>query len=136
MKSTVESAWRQRAAGQRHVNRDKDCLGLAPIVNPTGMAWVFDDRPRGIDPRTKKAPVESHGDNWRACEPFARDARTEARCLKGGDVRGGKDLAAEKEAKAERKKRAILDRLVQDCEKTLERRPRLRGGAGTLSETV
>ena len=33
---------------------DLDCRGLALVVNPTGMTWRFDYKPRGLDPATGK----------------------------------------------------------------------------------
>ena len=48
-KATIDTGWRRRKPEQRLIVRDKDCRGLALIVNPTGMAWAFAYRPRGID---------------------------------------------------------------------------------------
>ena len=49
-KTTIDAAWRRRKAGQRLIVRDKDCRGLALIVNPTVMTWTYAYRPRGTDP--------------------------------------------------------------------------------------
>ena len=35
-KATIDAAWRQRNADTRLIVRDKECRGLALIVNPTG----------------------------------------------------------------------------------------------------
>jgi hypothetical protein len=51
-KATVDGAWRRRKQDQRLIVRDKDCRGLALIVNPTGMTWSCAYRPRGNDPLT------------------------------------------------------------------------------------
>src|SRR3954468_17874782 len=48
-KATIDAAWRRRAPELRVILRDKDCRGLALIVNPTAMAWTYAYRPRGAD---------------------------------------------------------------------------------------
>ena len=53
-KATIDAAWRRRTPGSRLIIRDKDCRGLALIVNPTSMAWSYAYRPRGTDPVTRK----------------------------------------------------------------------------------
>ena len=37
-KATVDAVWRRRKAGHRMIVRDKDCRGLALMVNATAMA--------------------------------------------------------------------------------------------------
>jgi hypothetical protein len=39
-RSTIDAAWRRRAAGLRTVIGDFECRGLALIVNATSMSWV------------------------------------------------------------------------------------------------
>ena len=51
-KATIDAAWRRRKADQRLIVRDKDCRGLALIVNPTVMTWSYAYRPRGTDALT------------------------------------------------------------------------------------
>ena len=46
-KTTIDASWRRRKAEQRLIVRDKDCRGLALIVNPTVMTWTYTYRPRG-----------------------------------------------------------------------------------------
>jgi hypothetical protein len=53
-RDTITAAWRRRAADQRIIIRDAWCRGLALVVNPTGMAWRYDYRPRGTDPASGK----------------------------------------------------------------------------------
>ena len=133
-KSTIEGAWRRRAPDQRLIIRDKDCRGLALIVNPTGMAWSYAYRPRGTDPLTGRrwpnrtvtlGNPETHSPD---------DARTAANRIKG-QAKAGADPAAEKRAKAEAERRkwgATLQRLAEEYAKALPKRPKLRG-TGTVS---
>jgi hypothetical protein len=37
---TIEAAWKRRVLGKRLVLRDRECRGLALVVNPTSMAWT------------------------------------------------------------------------------------------------
>lgn len=134
-RATIETAWRQRARDQRLIVRGRECRGLALIVNPTTMAWSYAYRPRGNDPRTGKrwpnrtmtiGNPETHSPDG---------ARTEANRLKG-DVKGGKDPAAERRAAAEaerRKRSTLLGGLADEYEQALPRRAKLRGGAGAVS---
>jgi len=46
-KATIDAAWRRRKPDHRLIVRDKDCRGLALIVNPTTMTWSYAYRPRG-----------------------------------------------------------------------------------------
>ena len=72
-----------RERDQRLIVRDKDCRGLALIVNPTTMAWGYAYRPRGADPLTGRrwpnrtmtlGNPETHSPD---------DARAEANRVKG-----------------------------------------------------
>ena len=38
-KTTIDAAWRRRKAGERLIVRDKDCRGLALVVNEIGGYW-------------------------------------------------------------------------------------------------
>jgi hypothetical protein len=53
-KATIEAAWKRRSKDQRLIVRDKECKGLALIVNATSMTWSYAYRPRGTDPATGK----------------------------------------------------------------------------------
>ena len=53
-KATIDAVWRRRKAGRRLIVRDRDCRGLALIINATSMAWSYAYRPRGADPDTGK----------------------------------------------------------------------------------
>ena len=133
-KATIEAAWRRRAVGQRIVIGDLECRGLALVVNPTGMIWRFDYKPRGADPTTGKrfpsqsvtiGTPESHSPD---------DARAAAGAFKG-KARAGADPAAERKAmlaEAAKRRGQTLDRLVEDYVKALPKRPKLRGN-GTIS---
>lgn len=128
-KATIDSAWRRRRPGERLIVRDKDCRGLALIVNATTMTWTYAYRPRGTDPRTGRrwpnrtvtlGNPETHSPD---------DARGEANQIKG-QAAAGTDPAAVRKVKAaeERRKRgATLQRLLNDYEKALPNRPKLRG---------
>jgi hypothetical protein len=115
---TIEAAWRRRQPGVRLTIRDAACRGLALVVNPGGMSWVFTFKPRGMNPETGRrwatktvtigAP-ESHG-------PDA--ARGAANALKGVAKSGG-DPAEERRAEGTRAGRG-------GC--TRERRGRTAGG--------
>jgi len=114
---------------------DAACPGLALVVNPTGMSWRFDYKPRGRDPITGKrfatrsvtiGSPETHSPD---------DAREAARAMKG-QTKAGTDPAEAKRATiaADAVKRArTVDRLVDAYEKALPLRPKLRG-TGTLTE--
>ena len=128
-KATIDSAWRRRATRSRLIIRDKDCRGLALIVNPHGMTWTFAYRPRGIDPLTGRrwgnktvtlGNPETHSPD---------QARGEANRIKG-QAAAGADPAAEKKARAEaerRKRSATLERLVDEYAIALPKRPKMRG---------
>ncbi|MDA8249550.1 MAG: tyrosine-type recombinase/integrase [Rhodospirillales bacterium] len=133
-KTTIDAAWRRRVPDQRLIVRDKDCRGLALIVNPTTMTWSYAYRPRGTDPLTERrwpnrtvtlGNPETHSPD---------DARAAANHIKG-QAKAGADPAAEKRAKAEaerRKRGATLQRLADEYAKALPKRPKLRG-TGTVS---
>jgi integrase len=133
-RATIEGAWRRRAADQRLIIRDRDCRGLALIVNPTTMTWIYGYRPRGTDPLTGRrwpnrtvtlGNPETHSPD---------DARTAANQIKG-QAKAGVDPAAERKAKAEadrRKRGTTLGRLAEEYGNVLPQRRKLRG-TGTVS---
>ena len=128
-KTTVDGAWKRRAANVRLLVKDAECRGLVLVVNPTSMTWRYDYRPRGLDAGTgKRWPVRTVTiGNPTTHSPD--DARTAANKVKGQAAAGG-DPAAEKRAaaEAERRRRALtLDRLLDDYAKVLPTRPKLRG---------
>jgi integrase len=139
-RQTIEAAWRRRQPGVRLTIRDAACRGLALVVNPGGMSWVFTFKPRGVNPETGRrwatrtvtiGTPESHG-------PDA--ARIAANTLKGA-VKSGGDPAEERRAKArERAAKAArakaeaaardaltTDRMLDAYAIALPARPSLRG---------
>lgn len=133
-KATIETAWRHRTPGQRVVIGDAGCRGLALVVNPTGMAWRFDYKPRGLDTATgKRFPTrsitigspETHSPD---------DARTAAGRFKGQAKAGADPAEARKTTLTAALERRIrtMDRLAEDYAKALPKRLRLRG-AGNVS---
>jgi integrase len=137
-KATIDAAWRRRKKNHRLIVRDKDCRGLALIINPTTMTWTYAYRPRGKDAATGRrwpnqtitlGNPETHSPD---------DARTEANRIKGQAVAGG-DPAAEKKARAadERRKRgSTLQRLLDEYGQALPRRLKMRGAGLPSPEYV
>jgi integrase len=128
-KATIDATWRQRSKDTRLIVRDKECRGLALIVNPTGMTWSCAYRPRGKDATTGRrwpnqtitlGNPETHSPD---------DARAEANRIKGQAV-AGRDPAAERKAVAKRTQRergARVDRLAETYAVALPKRPKMRG---------
>ena len=134
-KATVEAAWRRRAQGQRLMIGDAACPGLALVVNPTGMTWRFDYKPRGTDPITGKRFATRSVTIGNPETHSPEDARDAARAMKG-QTKAGIDPAEAKRATiaaAAAKRARTVDRLVDDYEKALPSRPKLRG-TGTVTE--
>jgi integrase len=128
-KATVDAAWRRRTRGVRTMVRDAECRGLALVVNPTGMAWRYDYRPRGLDPRTNKRWPNASVTIGNPTTHSPDDARAEANRFKGR-ARAGGDPAAERRANAEVSRRAralTLDRLLEEYASAMPRRAKLRG---------
>jgi integrase len=96
-KATIDGAWRRRKPDQRLIVRDKDCRGLALVVNATTMRWEFAYRPRGVDEATgKRWPNQTM--TLGTPESLSVDAaRDEAGRLKG-QARAGRDPLAERRA--------------------------------------
>ncbi len=128
-KATVDATWRQRKIDQRAIVRDKECRGLALIVNPTGMTWTFSYRPRGTDPDTGRRWPNRSMTLGNPSTHSPDDARAEANRIKARTA-AGEDPSAEKKARAaeeQRKRVAALGRLVQDYGEALPRRQKMRG---------
>jgi integrase len=109
--------------------RDKDCRGLALIINPTTMTWSYAYRPRGTDPVTGRRWPNRTVTLGNPASHSPDDARAEANRIKGQAVAGG-DPAAERKARAadeQRKRGSTLQRLLDDYARGLSRRPKLRG---------
>lgn len=128
-RATIEAAWKRRQSNARLIIRDKDCRGLALIVNATTMVWSYAYRPRGTDPRTGRRWPNRTVTLGNPASLSPDDARNEANRAKGQAATGG-DPAAEKKARAaeERRKRAAtLSILLDDYVKALPKRPKVRG---------
>jgi integrase len=133
-KAVITDTWRERAEGTRLIVRDRECRGLALIVNPTAMSWVYSYKPRGHDDQGKRFSTrsvtignpETHS---------VDEARAEASAIKGR-VKVGGDPGAER--KAEIKSKAVArgrtaSKLLAEYEIALPKRPKLRGN-GRLSD--
>jgi len=96
-KATIDAAWRRRASGQRLMIGDSECRGLALVVNPTGMTWRFDFKPRGMDPRTGRRFASQSVVIGNPGSHAIEEARTAASALKGR-TQVGADPAAERKA--------------------------------------
>lgn len=133
-RGTVEAAWRRRAEGQRIMMGDLHCRGLALVVNPTGMAWRFDYKPRGLDLATGKRFSTRSVTIGNPATHTPEEARAAANMLKG-QAKSGIDPAETRRANiaasAERRGRT-LDRLLAAYGAVLLNRPKIRG-AGKLS---
>jgi len=128
-KATVDSAWRRRTKGVRLVLRDAECRGLALVVNPTGMTWRYDYKPRGLDPHTGRrwaSQTVTIGNPDTHSPEQARGAAGRAK----GQAAAGQDPAAERRAEAEAQRRErgnTLARLLDEYARVLPARPKLRG---------
>ncbi len=128
-KATVEAAWRRREPNLRLVVADLECRGLVLVVNPTGMTWRFDYKPRGLDAVTGKRFASQSVSIGTPASHSPDDARQAAGALKGA-VKAGDDPAAARKKKiavnAEQRSRTMA-RLIEDYAKALPKRARLRG---------
>lgn len=128
-KATIDAAWRRKKPDHRLIVRDKDCRGLALIINPTTMTWSYAYRPRGTDPGTGRRWPNRTITLGNPASHSPDDARAEANLIKGQAVAGG-DPAAERKARAadeQRKRGSTLQRLLDDYARGLPRRPKIRG---------
>jgi integrase len=129
-KAIIEAAWRGRKSDHRLIIRDRDCRGLALIVNPTSMAWCYAYRPRGVDPDTGKRWPNRTITVGNPATHSVDKARAEANQLKGRAA-AGCDPFAERKAAAEavrRRKGGSVTRLVEEYSQALPQRPKMRGG--------
>jgi integrase len=129
-KATIDGAWRRRRPDSRLIIRDKDCRGLALIVNATSMAWSYAYRPRGVDPATGQRWPNRAITLGNPASLSADDARNEANRLKGQAAAGG-DPAAERKAlaaAAQHRRSGTVARLCADYAEALSKRPKMRGG--------
>src|ERR1700733_12688076 len=94
-KATIDAAWRRRKPDHRLIVRDRDCRGLALIVNQTSMSWSYAYRPRGTDPQTGRRWPNKSVTIGNPASHSVDDARAEANRLKGRAAAGG-DPAAER----------------------------------------
>jgi integrase len=128
-RTTIEAAWARRAKDQRLVIGDAECRGLALVVNPSSMAWVYSYKPRGTDPTTGKRFASKSVTIGNPETHSPPDARTQAEALKGA-TKAGRDPAAEKRAKIAEdavKRAGTLDRLLEEYGEDLPSRPKMRG---------
>jgi integrase len=128
-RSTIDAAWRRRAAGLRSIIGDFECRGLALIVNATSMSWVYSYKPRGVDPSTGKRFATKSltiGNPQTHSPDHARTAANESK----GRAKAGFDPAADRKAgineAADRRGRTV-DKLVAEYASVLPSRRRLRG---------
>jgi integrase len=128
-RGTIEAASKRRAIGTRIVIRDAACGGLSLVVNPRGMVWRVEWRPRGSHPISgKRWPMQKLTIGTPATHsPDA--ARDEANRLKS-QAREGVDPGAERRkriAEASRQRASTVSSLVDAYERELPTRPKLRG---------
>jgi integrase len=122
-------AWRKRKPDHRLIVRDKDCRGLALIVNPTATTWSYSYRPRGSDPVTGRRWPNRAVTLGNPASLSVDDARMEANRIKG-QAAVGADPSAERKARVETERRqrgATLGRLADEYAKAFTRRAKVRG---------
>jgi integrase len=135
-KATIDAAWRRRSADVRLIVRDRDCRGLALIVNATTMSWSYSYRPRGADSQTGRRWANRAVFIGNPSTHSPDDARRATNHTKVA-VMAGRDPAAERKTQAadmRRQRSARLGLLVEDYAATLARRQKMRGH-GVLSAT-
>ena len=128
-KATIDAAWRRRKPDHRLIVRDKDCRGLALIVNPTTMTWSYAYRPRGTDPVT--------GRRWpNRTVTLGNPARTPRRCARRGKPdqgagrrrrRSGGRSEGQAEATSAASAAPRWDGLSRITLRACPRRPKMRG---------
>jgi integrase len=128
-KTTIENAWRRRAKDTRIIVRDTDTRGLSLIVNATTMTWRYEYRPRGKDPATGKRWPNKPITLGNPATLSVEGARHAAASLKGQAAAGDDPHEARQAqlAKAASDRAATVKRLMDDYEKALPKRPKLRG---------
>jgi integrase len=128
-KAMIEAAWKRRQKEQRLIIRDKNCRGLALVVNATTMVWTYSYRPRGRDPATGRRWPNRAMTLGNPASLSVNDARDEANRIKGRAA-AGKDPAAERKAEAEvaqRRRASTCARLINEYANALPRRQKMRG---------
>jgi hypothetical protein len=125
-KATVDAAWRRRSPGQRLVVRAAECRGLALVVNPSAMSWVFSYKPRGLDSLIgKRFPSESVAIGGPASHSLGAARAEASRCR--DRAKAGGDPAAERRAKEANQRGATVTRLVDVHAADFPKRPKMRG---------
>jgi integrase len=133
-KTTIDAAWRRRSTDARILVRDRDCRGLALIVNANSMSWSYSYRPRGTDPTTGRRWANRTVFIGNPSTHSPDDGRRAANHIKV-EVMAGRDPAAERKTRVadlRRQRSAKLGLLVGDYSITLGRRQKMRGH-GVLS---
>ncbi|MDQ3921666.1 MAG: integrase family protein, partial [Actinomycetota bacterium] len=128
-RAVIESAWRRRKPGHRLVIRDAECRGLALVVNPTGMTWVYSYRPRGTDPTSGRRWPNKTVTIGNPATHGPDHARTEANRIKG-ELKIGTDPAAARQARVreEASRRARTgNALLEQYQRAVASRPSMRG---------
>jgi integrase len=128
-RGTIEAAGKRHQTGARLIIRDKPCPGLSLVVNPKGMVWRLEWRPRGSNPITgKRWPVQKITlGNPETHSPDG--ARDEASRLKG-QAKAGADPGADRRkriAESSRQRASTVGSLIDGYERELPTRPKLRG---------
>jgi integrase len=126
---TVKLAWARRSKEVRQTIRDKQTAGLALIVNATTMTWVFTYKPRGKDPDTGRRWPSKSVTLGNPESLSIKDARHAAAALKG-QAAAGRDPHAEQAERREKltvDRGATVERLLNQYERALPLRPKLRG---------
>jgi integrase len=129
-KATIDAAWRRRKPEHRLIVRDKDCRGLALIVNATSMAWSYGYRPRGTDAATGRRWPNRTVTLGNPATHSVDDARVEANRIKGRTAAGG-DPAAERKAAAAAARTirsGTVVRLAERYAQALPKRQKMHGG--------
>lgn len=98
---------------------DTGCPGLALVVNPAGMTWRFDYKPRGVDPATGQRFATRSVTIGNPETHSPDDARDAARALKGQAKSGADPAEARKAALAAAAKWAAPKRPPSACRRSL-----------------
>jgi integrase len=133
-RTVAETAWRQRAPGQRTVVADAECPGLALVVNSGSMSWTYSYKPRGTNPNTGKRFSTRSITIGNPQTHSPDDARSAAALHKGAN-KTGKDPATERKsliAATAAKRGRTMGLLLESYADVLPRRKSLRGH-GVLS---
>jgi integrase len=137
-KATVEAAWRRRAKEGRLIVRDKECRGLALIVNATSMVWSYAYRPRGLDPATGRRWPNRTLTLGNPATLSPDDARNEVQKARGQAATGSDPHQTKKAslAASQAKRSTTFDRLLTDYERALPRRAKMTGAGRPSAEYV